>query len=65
MQVERVTYPVTTQIRQENKGKATPKQAKAKTLPQTSSTNQVSTTAIAVSLLAGVGLLVFPMKKKD
>ncbi|KAA9301228.1 LPXTG cell wall anchor domain-containing protein [Aerococcus sanguinicola] len=65
VQVERVTYPVTTQIRQENKGKATPKQAKAKTLPQTSSTNQVSTTAIAVSLLAGVGLLVFPMKKKD
>ncbi|WP_195853208.1 LPXTG cell wall anchor domain-containing protein [Aerococcus sanguinicola] len=60
-----MTYPATTQVRQENKDQATPKQAKAKTLPQTSSTSQVSTAALAVSLLAGVGLLVFPMKKED
>ncbi len=65
VQVEGVTYPATTQVRQENKDQATPKQAKAKTLPQTSSTSQVSTAALAVSLLAGVGLLVFPMKKED
>ncbi|WP_350225032.1 hypothetical protein [Aerococcus sp. UMB7834] len=65
VQVDRVTYPATTKVRQENKGKATPKQVVAKTLPQTSSTSQVSTAALAVSLLAGVGLLVFPMKKED